>query len=161
MNTLSNEVQIALNKLKQSASAASLVDLKVLEDALRKEREEAVPVADSDKCDPDVFENGRSACLVAISKDDAETICRGISAATGCRVDWHYVGGRVHIKALYIATPAQPVAVPELKELEAVLDWILMLPVPTQKATQMAKRLAVVIDSCRAAMLAAAPGKEG
>lgn len=46
-----------------------------------------------------------------------------------------------------------PVAVPDLKELEAILDWILMLPCPTPKATHFAKRLAVVIDRCRAAML--------
>ncbi|PAN73856.1 DUF551 domain-containing protein [Enterobacter cloacae] len=49
------------------------------------------------------------------------------------------------------ATPA-PV-VPDMKELVAILDWILMLPCPTPKATLMAKRLAVVIDACRAAML--------
>lgn len=86
--------------------------------ALRKERAEAVPVFDADKCDPDVFEKGTNACLVVISKENAETICRGISAATGCKVDWHYVGGRVQIKALYAAPPAQPVAVPdELVEL--------------------------------------------
>lgn len=52
---------------------------------------------------------------------------------------------------LYTAPPA-PV-VPDMKELVAILDWILMLPCPTPKATLMAKRLAVVIDACRAAML--------
>lgn len=52
---------------------------------------------------------------------------------------------------VYTAPPA-PV-VPDLKELEAILDWILLLPCPTPKATHMAKRLAVVIDACRAAML--------
>lgn len=51
-------------------------------------------------CDPEVFEKGASACLVAIPKEDAEVICKGITAATGCKVDWHYFGGRVHIKAL-------------------------------------------------------------
>ncbi|MHC8408337.1 hypothetical protein [Pseudomonas sp. TMB3-21] len=54
-------------------------------------------------CDDDVFKNGKSVCLVDISKDAAEDICRNLSAATGCKVDWHYIGGRVHIKAL--ATP--------------------------------------------------------
>ncbi|HBL5970257.1 TPA: DUF551 domain-containing protein [Enterobacter hormaechei] len=53
---------------------------------------------------------------------------------------------------LYTAPPA-PVSVPDLKEFEAILDWILMLPCPTPKATHFAKRLAVVIDTCRAAML--------
>ncbi|MCG5044305.1 hypothetical protein LZP96_09665 [Enterobacteriaceae bacterium 155047] len=51
--------------------------------------------------------------------------------------------------------PLAPV-VPDLKELEAILDWILLLPCPTPKATHMAKRLAVVIDANRAAMLQAA-----
>ena len=50
-----------------------------------------------------------------------------------------------------IAHPA-PVA-PDLKELEAILGWILMLPCPTPKATHFAMRLAVVIEACRAAML--------
>lgn len=60
------------------------------------------------KCDPDVFENGKSACIVVISKETAEEICRGITAATGCKVDWHYFGGRVHIKALAPPAPAVP-----------------------------------------------------
>ncbi|HCZ5289043.1 TPA: hypothetical protein O3J34_004290 [Salmonella enterica subsp. enterica serovar Saintpaul str. CFSAN004154] len=50
------------------------------------------------------------------------------------------------------ALTAEPV-VPDLKELDAILNWILMLPVPTPKATQMAKRLAGVMESCRDAML--------
>lgn len=55
------------------------------------------------------------------------------------------------------AAPPSPVA-PDLKELEDILDWILMLPCPTPKATHFAKRLAVVIDTCRAAMLQGADG---
>lgn len=50
------------------------------------------------------------------------------------------------------ALTAEPV-VSDLKELDAILNWILMLPVPTPKATQMAKRLAGVMESCRDAML--------
>ncbi|HDD0185582.1 hypothetical protein [Escherichia coli] len=57
---------------------------------------------------------------------------------------------------LYTAPPA-PV-VPDMKELVAILDWILMLPCPTPKATLMAKRLAVVIDACRDAMLQVSDG---
>lgn len=53
---------------------------------------------------------------------------------------------------LYRAAPPAPV-VPDLKELETILDWILMLPCPTPKATHFAKRLAVVIETSRAAML--------
>jgi hypothetical protein len=51
-------------------------------------------------CDQDVFDNGQSVCLVNIPKETAEEICRNLSAATGCKIDWHYFGGRVHIKAL-------------------------------------------------------------
>lgn len=59
-----------------------------------------------------------------------------------------------HVKKVVSETKAPPAQVlPDLKELEAILDWILMLPCPTPKATHFAKRLAVVIDTCRAAML--------
>lgn len=59
-----------------------------------------------------------------------------------------------HVKRVVSETNAPTAQVlPDLKELEAILDWILMLPCPTPKATHFAKRLAVVIDTCRAAML--------
>lgn len=96
--------------------------------ALRKERERAEPVHDQDMCDHEVFEKGASACLVDIPKDAAEIICRGISAATGCMIDWHYVGGRVHIKALRTAPPAPPVADdslpydPQIAEYEQMME---------------------------------------
>ncbi len=51
-------------------------------------------------CDPEVFGKGVSVCLISIPKETAEVICQNITAATGCKVDWHYFGGRVHIKAL-------------------------------------------------------------
>ncbi|HCI5656060.1 TPA: DUF551 domain-containing protein [Klebsiella variicola subsp. variicola] len=61
-------------------------------------------------CDPEVYEKGVSVCLVAIPKETAEVICQNITAATGCKVDWHYFGGRVHIKALRVASqPAKTV----------------------------------------------------
>ncbi len=68
---------------------------------------EAQPVVE--ECNREVYENGKSACLVAIPKETAEVICRGISEATGCKVDWHYICGRVHIKAL--SPPAHAPAV--------------------------------------------------
>ncbi|MBZ0057137.1 MULTISPECIES: hypothetical protein [unclassified Leclercia] len=77
------------------------------------EQEPVAWVSDKDKCDHDVFERGITACVLAISKHEAETICRGFSAATGCKVDWHFVGGRVHIKALRAAPQLpQPAVVP-------------------------------------------------
>lgn len=51
-------------------------------------------------CDPEVFGKGVSVCLISIPKETAEVICKNITEATGCKVDWHYFGGRVHIKAL-------------------------------------------------------------
>ncbi|MCY2188342.1 hypothetical protein OW909_24265 [Klebsiella pneumoniae] len=60
-------------------------------------------------CDPEVYEKGVSVCLVAIPKETAEIICQNITAATGCKVDWHYFGGRVHIKALRVAQQPAPV----------------------------------------------------
>lgn len=60
-------------------------------------------------CDPEVYEKGVSVCLVAIPKETAEIICQNITAATGCKVDWHYFGGRVHIKALRVASQPAPV----------------------------------------------------
>lgn len=71
------------------------------------------PVADSEPaiadCDPEVYEKGVSVCLVAIPKETAEVICQNITAATGCKVDWHYFGGRVHIKALRVTSQPAPV----------------------------------------------------
>ncbi|MGR7140082.1 hypothetical protein ACU62P_14640 [Klebsiella aerogenes] len=63
-------------------------------------------------CDTEVYEKGVSVCLVAIPKETAEVICQNITAATGCKVDWHYFGGRVHIKALRLDSQPAPV-VPE------------------------------------------------
>lgn len=66
-------------------------------------------------CDPEVYEKGVSVCLVAIPKETAEVICQNITAATGCKVDWHYFGGRVHIKALRVTSQPAPVVPEEIK----------------------------------------------
>ena len=71
--------------------------------------------------------------------------------AGGARREWMWRNPGEDLMPLYTVPPA-PV-VPDLKELEAILDWILMLPCPTPKATHFAMRLAVVIEACRAAML--------
>ncbi|CAA0342656.1 hypothetical protein [Klebsiella pneumoniae] len=76
-------------------------------------------------CDPEVYEKGVSACLVVIPKETAEVICKGISAATGCKVDWHYIGGRVHIKALQAAPQPAPVATSE--EHRQLRDLVMMV----------------------------------
>lgn len=101
----------------------------------------------SSECDRDVYENGKSACLVAIPKETAEVICRGISDVTGCKVDWHYIGGRVHIKAL----AAPPAVTGELLE---AMDEVIRISDRDHDAWNRAKE---AIATCRAAMLAAAP----
>ncbi|WP_333901564.1 hypothetical protein [Enterobacter wuhouensis] len=95
---------------------------------------------------------------IALASLEAEAVAWIVHARTGDQLtnDGGYVANAegilgLHSTPLY-SVPTAPVA-PDLKELEAILDWILMLPCPTPKATQMAKRLAVVIDACRAAML--------
>ena len=74
------------------------------------------PVADEraaainpEECNAEVYKHGTSVGLFAIPKEDANAICAGIAAATGARVDWHYIAGRVHIKALP-ALASAPVA---------------------------------------------------
>lgn len=72
--------------------------------------QQVVRAFSKDVCADDVYERGQSIGLFDIPKETANAICTGISAATGALVDWHYVGGRVHMKAL--AAPA-PSASPE------------------------------------------------
>ncbi len=73
-------------------------------------------------CDQGVFDNGKSVCLVDIPKDTAEVICRNLSAVTGWKVDWHYIGGRVHMKALPSPTE-QPQGKPVLQWSDDGLLW--------------------------------------
>ena len=61
-------------------------------------------------CDSELFESGVSVGLFDIPQWTAEALCKGIAAATGARVDWHYIGGRVHVKALPAPTSAEWVA---------------------------------------------------
>lgn len=106
-------------------------------------------------CDPEVYEKGVSVCLVAIPKETAEIICQNITAATGCKVDWHYFGGRVHIKALREPSQSAPV-VPEkcpaeIRDLIASHSDALFNDDDAQE----------IWNACRAAMLAAAPQSPG
>ncbi|RWA55326.1 hypothetical protein AU476_07400 [Cupriavidus sp. UYMSc13B] len=82
---------------------AEMAEFMAREDAAPASGEaEPEPVA-TDQCAQDVFEHGESIGLFDIPKDTANAICAGIHAVTGARVDWHYVGGRVHMKALAAA----------------------------------------------------------
>ncbi|MGQ6115848.1 DUF551 domain-containing protein [Serratia sp. IR-2025] len=93
-----------LNEIYENPEQCSYSEIQEM--AAMLANREAQPV--TGECDQEVYKNGKSACLVVIPKETAEVICRGISAVTGCKVDWHYIGGRVHIKALAPPAPAVP-----------------------------------------------------
>lgn len=71
-------------------------------------------------CDQELFDQGVSVGLFDIPKWTAEALCRGIAAATEARVDWHYIGGRVHIKAL----PAARATADSVQEDAALWHWL-------------------------------------
>ena len=71
-------------------------------------------------CDQELFDQGVSVGLFDIPKWTAEALCRGIAAATEARVDWHYIGGRVHIKAL----PAARAPADSVQEDAALWRWL-------------------------------------
>lgn len=52
------------------------------------------------KCNPEVMEHGVSLGFFDMPKEKAEQYCKDETKRTGRLHDWHYVGGRVHIKAL-------------------------------------------------------------
>lgn len=53
-----------------------------------------------DECDREVYEHGTVVAVFVMPKDACEALCVGLAATTGCRVDWHYVGGRNVVKVL-------------------------------------------------------------
>jgi hypothetical protein len=63
--------------------------------------------ADPARCADDVYKHGVSLGFHDMTKDEAEAWCIEQTKVTGRKHDWHYVGGRVHIKAM-----------PEVKESE-------------------------------------------
>lgn len=97
------EVRAALGFLPQGYAAMAGLDR--LADLLAASNCPENTAINQDECDPQVYERGISVGLFAIPKEDANAICAGIAAATGASVDWHYIAGRVHIKALPAATP--------------------------------------------------------
>ena len=54
----------------------------------------------TEQCDRDVYENGTSMGMFAMSKEQAEEYCAAETKRTGYKHDWHFIGGRVHVKAL-------------------------------------------------------------
>jgi len=58
-----------------------------------------------DECSADVYEHGESVCTLAVPKEQAEAAVKIASAMTGDKNDWHYIGGRVHVKRLAASQP--------------------------------------------------------
>jgi hypothetical protein len=79
---------------------------KQLEDALAMfnrieyENEEPLPAPDPEKCNNEVYKNGISLGFFDMTKQEAEVYCKEQTAKTGHLHDWHFIGGRVHVKAL-------------------------------------------------------------
>lgn len=58
------------------------------------------PTINPEECDVDVYKDGKSVGLFDIPKELANSFCASASYITGHKYDWHYIGGRVHIKVL-------------------------------------------------------------
>ncbi|HHG1575077.1 TPA: DUF551 domain-containing protein [Klebsiella pneumoniae] len=121
-----------------------------INDEIRQMARMALAAMDSEPaiadCDPEVYEKGVSVCLVAIPKETAEVICQNITAATGCKVDWHYFGGRVHIKALRESSQPSQVVPDEVtaEDCPALVKY---------DVTEVDEAWARGFNACRAAML--------
>lgn len=55
---------------------------------------------DPEKCNDEVYKNGISLGFFDMTKQEAEVYCKEQTAKTGHLHDWHFIGGRVHVKAL-------------------------------------------------------------
>ena len=64
-------------------------------------------------CNQEVFEKGVSLGLFDMPKEEAEAMCMKLTEKTGRLHDWHYIGGRVHIKAMPEAPKPEPKPRPE------------------------------------------------
>lgn len=53
-----------------------------------------------DECNADVYKYGQLVGIYDMPKEIAEASCKLATEQSGCLHDWHYVGGRVYIKAL-------------------------------------------------------------
>jgi hypothetical protein len=62
-------------------------------------------MANTESCNDEVYKNGESVGLFDMPKAEAEAMCIRLTQETGFLHDWHYIGGRVHVKALYNPEP--------------------------------------------------------
>lgn len=104
---------LAIGYGSERAEGGYLVDAehRPMLDAVKRQLEEAlaklntvhyVPAApaDPEKCDDDVYKHGVSLGFFDMTKQEAEDYCKEQTAQTGRKHDWHYIAGRVHIKAM-------------------------------------------------------------
>lgn len=54
----------------------------------------------SGECNMEVYKHGELVGVYDMPKEEAEELCEKLTKETGCLHDWHYVGGRVVMKAL-------------------------------------------------------------
>lgn len=54
----------------------------------------------ADICNQEVFDHGVSLGFFDMPKAEANELVERLTKETGRAHDWHYIGGRVHIKAL-------------------------------------------------------------
>lgn len=122
----------------------------------------------SERCDADVYKYGVSLGLFQMTKQEAEDYCVAETKRTGRRHDWHFVGGRAHVKALDGRTPPPP-ALPEVDAVLAMLErfdlaysqygaCISARPHGTYVRLSDVK---AAIDGCRARLMAKAGGDRG
>lgn len=65
-----------------------------------------MPNMNPEKCSELVYKEGVSVGLFDMPKKEAEALCERLTKETGRLHDWHYIGGRVHVKALtYVLEP--------------------------------------------------------
>lgn len=55
-------------------------------------------LADTDRCDAEVYAGNAVAVATGLSKHECELLCSRLRRRTKQRVDWHYVAGRPVIK---------------------------------------------------------------
>jgi len=93
--TVKTTEQVALTKVKeQLQQALALFDRVTYSDV------EVTAEIRSDVCHPAVYEYGESMGIFALDKKSATAYCAEQTKLTGRLHDFHFVGGRAHVKAL-------------------------------------------------------------
>jgi len=48
-------------------------------------------------CDPEIFQNGTTVCVLYAPSNAAERWVQSVAKKANARVDWHYFGGRANV----------------------------------------------------------------